>query len=167
MLAGIGSTGHKGSFQYLLTEAALIGPLLPKSCHAYTIQSFNYTSDRLPNPACNYTTKEILVLQTQSLQLWKNAFKERSCENVCMEAHVYMMLLSVWSFVLKSFVLRGFNFFFFLDRIMHVCSSYVGCFLQVASQISHCTFLLKTRTLISYAHFFHHISLNDCEQLFA
>lgn len=107
VLAGIGTNGHKGSFQYLLTEAALIGPLLPKSCHAYTIQSFNYTSDLLPNPACNYATKEILVLQTQSLRLWKNAFKEHSCENVCIEALVYVMLLSVWSFVQKSsFVLK-------------------------------------------------------------
>lgn len=93
---------NKGGFQHLLTEAALIGLLLPKFCHAYTIQSFNYTSDLLPDPGCNYTTKEILVLQTQSLQLWKNASKEHSCENVCIEAHVYVMLLSVWSFVQKS-----------------------------------------------------------------
>jgi len=37
--AGIGSVGHRGSFQQLLTEAITVAPLLPKPCHSNPIQA--------------------------------------------------------------------------------------------------------------------------------
>ncbi|KAM9591171.1 uncharacterized protein ACIBXB_006070 [Morphnus guianensis] len=37
-LAGIGSIGHRGSFQQLLTEATPVTPPLPKPCHTNPIQ---------------------------------------------------------------------------------------------------------------------------------
>jgi len=38
-LAGIGSFGHRRSFQQLLTEGTPVAPLLPKPCHANPIQA--------------------------------------------------------------------------------------------------------------------------------
>jgi len=37
-LAGIGSIGHGGSFQQLLTGSTSVAHLLPKACHANPVQ---------------------------------------------------------------------------------------------------------------------------------
>jgi len=48
--AGIGSTGHRGNFWQLLTEATAVAPLLPKPSHANPIRYLKKTHKTNKNP---------------------------------------------------------------------------------------------------------------------